>query len=187
MEIPVTRFTQVHAQGYDVTVKHGLETKLPRGAQPIDMYLAVIPADLLIDKSAVDARTTDNPNGYQRQAVPSGLQIIDISIDDTGLHLSSNQPGATRSGHSAGADDVALQLSSSGTTGRPKRVPLRHRNMLASVEHIVDHYQLNGDDRTLCVMAGMVAAARLYSQYATCKPRNTRALAIFIRTNRRAS
>ena len=76
MEIPVTRFTQVHAQGYDVTVKHGLESKVPRGAQPIDMYLAVIPADLLIDKSAVDARTTDNPNGYQRQAVPSRERAI---------------------------------------------------------------------------------------------------------------
>jgi DGQHR domain-containing protein len=76
MDIPVTRFTQVHAQGYDVTVKHGLETKVPKGAQPIDMYLAVIPADLLIDKSAVDARTTDNPNGYQRQAVPSRARAI---------------------------------------------------------------------------------------------------------------
>jgi DGQHR domain-containing protein len=76
MEIPVTRFTQVHAQGYDVKVRHGLESKVPRGAQPIDMYLAVIPADLLIDKAAVDARTTDNPEGYQRQAVPSRERAI---------------------------------------------------------------------------------------------------------------
>jgi DGQHR domain-containing protein len=76
MELPVTRFTQVHAQGYDVQVKHGLETKIPKGAQPIDMYLAVIPADLLIQKSAVDARTASNPDGYQRQAVPSRERAI---------------------------------------------------------------------------------------------------------------
>jgi DGQHR domain-containing protein len=76
MELPVTRFTQVHAQGYDVKVRHGLETKIPKGAQPIDMYLAVIPADLLIHKSAVDARTTANPDGYQRQAVPSRERAI---------------------------------------------------------------------------------------------------------------
>lgn len=76
MELPVTRFTQVHAQGYDVKVKHGLETKVPKGAQPIDMYLAVIPADLLIRKAAVDARTASNPSGYQRQAVPSRERAI---------------------------------------------------------------------------------------------------------------
>jgi DGQHR domain-containing protein len=76
MELPVTRFTQVHVQGYDVKTRHGLETKVPKGAQPIDMYLAVIPADLLIDKAAVDARTTDNPEGYQRQAVPSRQRAI---------------------------------------------------------------------------------------------------------------
>jgi acyl-CoA synthetase (AMP-forming)/AMP-acid ligase II len=98
-----------------------------------------------------------------RQAAPSGLQIIEIGIDASGLHLSSNQPSAGGSGHTAAAEDVALQLSSSGTTGRPKRVPLRHRNMLASVDHIVEHYNLNGEDRTLCVMPlfhihGLVAA-----------------------------
>jgi DGQHR domain-containing protein len=76
MELPVTRFTQVHAQGYDAKVKHGLETKIPRGAQPIDMYLAVIPADVLIEKSAVDARTSSNPKGYQRQAIPSRERAI---------------------------------------------------------------------------------------------------------------
>lgn len=76
MELPVTRFAQVHAQGYDVKIKHGLATKIPKGSQPIDMYLAVIPADMLIEKSAVDARTAANPNGYQRQAVPSRERAI---------------------------------------------------------------------------------------------------------------
>jgi DGQHR domain-containing protein len=76
VELPVTRFTQVHAEGYDVKVKHGLETMIPKGAQPIHMYLAVIPADLLIEKAEVDARTTANPDGYQRQAVPSRERAI---------------------------------------------------------------------------------------------------------------
>jgi len=76
MRLPVTRFTQVHAQGYNSKVRHGLETKIPKGSQPIDMYLAVIPANMLIEKSAVDARTADNPKGYQRQAVPSRERAI---------------------------------------------------------------------------------------------------------------
>ena len=76
MELPVTRFSQVHAEGYDVKVRHGLEIKVRKGAQSIDMYLAVIPADLLIEKAEVDARTTNNPRGYQRQAVPSRERAI---------------------------------------------------------------------------------------------------------------
>lgn len=61
-------------------------------------------------------------------------------------------------------DDVALVLHTSGTTSRPKRVPLRHRNLVASVENIVKHYQLTPDDVSLCIMPlfhvhGLVASA----------------------------
>jgi acyl-CoA synthetase (AMP-forming)/AMP-acid ligase II len=64
----------------------------------------------------------------------------------------------------AGADDVALVLHTSGTTSRPKRVPLRHRNVLASVENVIRSYELNADDVSLCIMPlfhvhGLVAAA----------------------------
>jgi acyl-CoA synthetase (AMP-forming)/AMP-acid ligase II len=51
-----------------------------------------------------------------------------------------------------GPDDVALVLHTSGTTSRPKRVPLRHRNLLASAGNIVDWYQLTAADVSLCVM-----------------------------------
>ncbi|MBI4338721.1 MAG: AMP-binding protein [Chloroflexi bacterium] len=52
----------------------------------------------------------------------------------------------------AGADDVALVLHTSGTTSRPKRVPLRHRNIVASVSTIVRTYNLTPDDVSLCIM-----------------------------------
>jgi acyl-CoA synthetase (AMP-forming)/AMP-acid ligase II len=49
-------------------------------------------------------------------------------------------------------DDVALILHTSGTTSRPKRVPLRQRNLTASARNIIDAYRLSPDDRALCVM-----------------------------------
>jgi acyl-CoA synthetase (AMP-forming)/AMP-acid ligase II len=50
------------------------------------------------------------------------------------------------------ADDVALILHTSGTTSRPKRVPLRHRNLVASARNIVGTYALRDTDVSLCVM-----------------------------------
>jgi acyl-CoA synthetase (AMP-forming)/AMP-acid ligase II len=50
------------------------------------------------------------------------------------------------------SDDVAMILHTSGTTSRPKRVPIRHRNLAASAQNIISTYQLSPADRALCVM-----------------------------------
>lgn len=52
----------------------------------------------------------------------------------------------------AEADDVAMILHTSGTTSRPKRVPIRHRNLVASVRNIIHAYALADSDTTLCLM-----------------------------------
>lgn len=52
----------------------------------------------------------------------------------------------------AKADDIAMILHTSGTTSRPKRVPLRHRNLTASARNIVGTYELSPKDTALCVM-----------------------------------
>jgi acyl-CoA synthetase (AMP-forming)/AMP-acid ligase II len=49
-------------------------------------------------------------------------------------------------------DDVAMILHTSGTTSRPKRVPIRHRNLVASASNIVGTYSLSAGDIALCVM-----------------------------------
>lgn len=49
-------------------------------------------------------------------------------------------------------EDVALFLHTSGTTARPKGVPLLHRNLLTSIKNIVDTYELCESDKTYLVM-----------------------------------
>ncbi len=51
-----------------------------------------------------------------------------------------------------GADDIGVVLHTSGTTSRPKQVPLRQRNLMASVRTIGAHYRLGPADVSFCVM-----------------------------------
>jgi acyl-CoA synthetase (AMP-forming)/AMP-acid ligase II len=61
------------------------------------------------------------------------------------------------------ADDIALILHTSGTTSRPKIVPLTHRNLVASARNIATSLALSPQDRCLNVMPlfhihGLIAA-----------------------------
>ncbi|CAF9943868.1 MAG: hypothetical protein ALECFALPRED_001663 [Alectoria fallacina] len=49
-------------------------------------------------------------------------------------------------------DDIALVLHTSGTTGRPKAVPLTHRNLTRTMKNVQTTYKLTSNDRTLLVM-----------------------------------
>src|SRR5262249_56617533 len=69
---------------------------------------------------------------------------------------SSFEPGS--------AGDVALLLHTSGTTRRPKQVPLLQRNLMASVRAIAAHYRLGAADVSYCAMPlfhvhGLIASA----------------------------
>ncbi|HUZ51191.1 MAG TPA: AMP-binding protein [Streptosporangiaceae bacterium] len=49
-------------------------------------------------------------------------------------------------------DDVGVVLHTSGTTSRPKQVPLPQRNLMASIRTIAAHYGLGPSDVSFCVM-----------------------------------
>jgi acyl-CoA synthetase (AMP-forming)/AMP-acid ligase II len=63
-----------------------------------------------------------------------------------------NRQGQSLSSRLPEADDVAMILHTSGTTSRPKRVPIRHRNLIASAQNIIEAYNLTANDMTLCLM-----------------------------------
>lgn len=90
-----------------------------------------------------------------REALPAGGTVIEAGFDAGGtLQLESvSQTSSLRNTLAEpGDDDVALVLHTSGTTSRPKMVPLRHRNLAASVANIIPSYGLTEDDVSLCVM-----------------------------------
>jgi len=101
-----------------------------------------------------------------RLALPKGAKVIEAALDAAGrLRLGSHEaPRPARSIDAADTEATALVLHTSGTTSRPKRVPLRHRNLIASARNIIESYELTGDDVSLCIMPlfhvhGLVASA----------------------------
>ena len=70
----------------------------------------------------------------------------DVGFSADGAALAAEEPEAAR------PDDVALVLHTSGTTSRPKIVPLEQRNLAASADNIVESLALGAGDRCLNVM-----------------------------------
>jgi acyl-CoA synthetase (AMP-forming)/AMP-acid ligase II len=88
-----------------------------------------------------------------RQAVRDE-RLIEIGSRDGRIQLRDVAGGRRATGAlpSAGPDDVALLLHTSGTTSRPKQVPLLHRNLMASARTIAEHYELGPEDVSFAAM-----------------------------------
>ena len=123
----------------------------PAYRQPeFEFYLSDLGA-----KALVVAEGDDSPARAAADAL--GIRILEIAHDPTGpagiFHFTA-QPGSVRAAHPgmAAPDDIALLLHTSGTTSRPKLVPLLHRNVCATAEHIRRTLRLEPADRCLNVM-----------------------------------
>ena len=105
-----------------------------------------------------DARLVILPEGDHpgRDAAGKlGIPTIDVSLSDGGnVRLSRHGSELTERKDVSGPspDDIALFLHTSGTTSRPKGVPLTHANLLASLNNIGDTYALTSDDIGMVVM-----------------------------------
>lgn len=89
-------------------------------------------------------------------ASAQGLAVITLvpqATDEAGLFTLAPLPAApTLAPTLAEAEDVALVLPTSGTTSRPKLVPITHRNLAHTVTHIQATLGLSPQDRCLNVM-----------------------------------
>ena len=97
--------------------------------------------------------TLDNDATAPHAAAPE--DILRLSLD-AGLHelrfrVSGEVPD-TGEPHYASSDDDALVLHTSGTTSRPKIVPLKQHNIIASTRNIVASLALEPSDRCMNVM-----------------------------------
>ena len=121
-------------------------------AEEFEFYLSDLNAKGLIVQAGSGSPAVD-------VARKLGVRIIELqptrergagsfTIRDT----SGAQPAAPAAAGFAQADDVALVLHTSGTTSRPKIVPLTHRNVCASARNIRGFLSLEAQDRGLNIM-----------------------------------
>ena len=100
-------------------------------------------------------------------AAERNIPVVTLVADENGpagqFRLEGKSAGAAQNGGMAKADDVALILHTSGTTSRPKIVPLTQQNVTASARHIGVSLNLTADDRCMNIMPlfhihGLIAA-----------------------------
>ena len=119
------------------------------GTDEFEFYLSDLSPKALLVGSGMDspARAV-----ARAQGIPT-LELSPVSEAEAGVFTLE---GDVRHGEAvygfAQPDDVALVLYTSGTTSRPKLVPLTHSNLCASAAHMRDTYELDEDDRCLNVM-----------------------------------
>jgi len=105
----------------------------------------------LDDLHASALLTLDGASSDAHAAAPEGT--IPIVVHGQGMSIDLVTPqtmeGSTRR---PTADDLALVLHTSGTTSRPKIVPLRQRNLARSARNIAATLRLTSADRSLNVM-----------------------------------
>ena len=117
----------------------------------LDFYLSDLNA-----KALVIAEELESP--ARAVASSRGIPIVSLASDDrapAGSFTLVSQPAHREAPARAGTaepDDIALVLHTSGTTSRPKLVPLAQRNITASAAHICHTLALTREDVCLNIM-----------------------------------
>ena len=107
-----------------------------------------------LEDTQARAVVTDGANVTVKEAVAGlALPIWHPRVDSPGVVEIPELPPASRASFDAPTpEDVALFAYTSGTTDRPKCVPLTHANVLWSARDIAAHYDLTSADRGLVVL-----------------------------------
>jgi oxalate---CoA ligase len=106
-----------------------------------------------LDDLRTAALVTDGQAPAARAAAPGATTAIDVHGEGLAIELAVPRrlPDASAPDRPA-AGDEALVLHTSGTTSRPKIVPLRQRNLAHSARNIAASLHLTAVDRSLTVM-----------------------------------
>ena len=114
-----------------------------------DFYLSDLEAAAVIVQQGADSPVREAAAG---RGIPIIELVPEAAAPAGSFALESDLSGSPERPGAADSDDVALVLHTSGTTSRPKIVPLRQRNICASAAHIGGTLALTADDRCLNVM-----------------------------------
>jgi len=117
------------------------------GAEELERYFSDLRLRALITQAGLDSAA-------RRVAVSHGIQVVDLSAASdapAGVFILAEGGGA-KSHESASPGDVALLMLTSGTTSRPKAVPLTHANICSSAFSSGEALRLGENDRCLNVL-----------------------------------
>jgi oxalate---CoA ligase len=121
-------------------------------ADEFEFYLSDLGAKALV----VERGSTSPALSVAAKLKISVLELVRANTEPAGVfelvQVAGGQSAAASSGGYARPDDVALVLHTSGTTSRPKIVPLAQRNVCASASHIRNILNLTPADRGLSIM-----------------------------------
>ena len=130
-------------------------------ASEVEFYLGdTKPVLLLLPQlSSLDASTPQYKGALAalEAAKKSDVRTAEFSVSQGSPKIQVIFPGSaashpTLSGGDPVGSDVALVLHTSGTTSRPKSVPLTHHNLLTTTKNIIATYSLTPADRSYLVM-----------------------------------
>ena len=122
-------------------------------ATELDSLFAMLHVDAMVISNRVDSTARD-------VAARHGTRLLDAAIGGPGILTFSAGTAVTSAWvdselaleRGAQPDDLALILRTSATTGRPKLVPVTHRNLVIGADRRRGWFNLTPDDRTLCAM-----------------------------------
>lgn len=157
--------------GYGIQPHRPVSIVLPNGLESVVVFLAVVRVGAVAAPLA-PAYTADEYKFYmddagaqclilpagehpaRTSAMQLGLGVLDVDVVDAQLQVAAGGSVLTASRNPVGPSpgDVALFLHTSGTTSRPKGVPLTHANLTVSMRNIAETYRLTPEDRSLLVM-----------------------------------
>jgi acyl-CoA synthetase (AMP-forming)/AMP-acid ligase II len=118
-------------------------------AEEFEFYLNDLKARALV---AMAGAETPARAAAQKLGVPVFELVADRTKGAGYFTLQGTSAGPLREGGLAGPDDCALVLHTSGTTSRPKIVPLLQRNILANAHNIAATLALQPGDVCLNIM-----------------------------------
>ena len=116
-----------------------------------DFYLSDLDAKALLIFAGMDSPAREVARARR-------IPIVELEVDpakpagEFSLHPVNPAPARAGRGGPGRPDDIALVLHTSGTTSRPKMVPLSHRNVTASAINVSRTLRLSRDDVCLNIM-----------------------------------
>jgi acyl-CoA synthetase (AMP-forming)/AMP-acid ligase II len=129
-------------------------------AEEFEFYLTDLRAKALVIQKGMESPA-------RGVAARLGVPLLELAADEAAgagaFTLEGGRPGGAATPGTAGTEEVALVLHTSGTTARPKIVPLTHGNVCASAAAIARTLELAPQDACLNVMPlfhihGLIAA-----------------------------